>query len=82
LKNEPRHVEAHYNLANLYFDAGDLQLAKLHYESAADSRLLFSRFITIWRWFTTNWTISMAPARLSTGTRNCAPRGPRDAGYR
>ena len=25
LKNDPRHVEAHYNLANLYYDAGDLQ---------------------------------------------------------
>ena len=36
LKNEPRHVEAHYNLANLYFDAGDLQLAKLHYVSAGE----------------------------------------------
>ena len=35
LKNDPRHVEAHYNLANLYYDAGDLQLAKLHYEAAA-----------------------------------------------
>ena len=36
LKNEPRHVEAHYDLANLYFDAGDLKLARLHYESAAE----------------------------------------------
>lgn len=42
LKNEPRHVEAHYNLANLYFDACDLQLAKLHYESAAELEPAFS----------------------------------------
>ena len=42
LKNEPRHVEAHYNLANLYFDAGDLQLAKLHYETAAELEPSFS----------------------------------------
>jgi tetratricopeptide (TPR) repeat protein len=35
LKHDPRHVEAHYNLGNLYFDAGDLRLAKLHYETAA-----------------------------------------------
>jgi tetratricopeptide (TPR) repeat protein len=35
LKQDPRHLEAHYNLANLYYDAGDLQLAKLHYEAAA-----------------------------------------------
>src|SRR5262245_11054810 len=32
LRNEPRHVEAHFNLANLYFDSGDLRLARLHYE--------------------------------------------------
>jgi tetratricopeptide (TPR) repeat protein len=42
LKNEPRHVEAHYNLANLYFDASDLQLAKLHYETAAELEPGFS----------------------------------------
>jgi len=42
LKNDPRHVEAHYNLANLYFDAGDLQLAKLHYETAAELEPSFS----------------------------------------
>jgi tetratricopeptide (TPR) repeat protein len=42
LKNDPRHVETHYNLANLYFDAGDLQLAKLHYESAAELEPSFS----------------------------------------
>ena len=42
LKNEPRHVESHYDLANLYFDAGDLQLAKLHYESAAELEPSFS----------------------------------------
>ena len=42
LKNDPRHVEAHYNLANLYYDAGDLQLAKLHYEMAAQIEPGFS----------------------------------------
>ena len=42
LKNDPRHVEAHYNLANLYFDASDLQLAKLHYETAAELEPGFS----------------------------------------
>lgn len=31
LQNEPRHFEAHYNLANLYAEAGDYALAKLHY---------------------------------------------------
>jgi tetratricopeptide (TPR) repeat protein len=42
LKNDPRHVEAHYNLANLYYDAGNLQLAKLHYEAAAQVEPGFS----------------------------------------
>ncbi len=36
LKYEPRHLEAHYNLANLYFEQNDFRLAKLHYEIAAD----------------------------------------------
>ena len=35
LKHEPRHVEAHYNLGNLYYDAGQFPLARLHYEAAA-----------------------------------------------
>ncbi len=36
LKFEPRHLEAHYNLANLYFEQNDYRVAKLHYEIAAD----------------------------------------------
>src|SRR5204863_8232106 len=36
LKNDPRHVEARYNLANLYYDAGDFPLARLHYEAAIE----------------------------------------------
>jgi len=32
LKLEPRHFEAHYNLANLYAEVGDLELAKFHYQ--------------------------------------------------
>jgi len=35
LKYEPRHLEAHYNLANLYFEQNDFRLAKLHYEIAS-----------------------------------------------
>ena len=42
LKHDPRHVEAHYNLANLYFDAGDFPLARLHYEAAAQIEPNFS----------------------------------------
>jgi tetratricopeptide (TPR) repeat protein len=34
LKHEPRHAEAHYNLANLYFDMDDYRLARMHYEMA------------------------------------------------
>jgi Flp pilus assembly protein TadD len=32
LKHDPRHTEAHFNLGNLYFDANDLRLARMHYE--------------------------------------------------
>ncbi len=35
LKHEPRHFEAHYNLANLYLEVENLALAKVHYEVAA-----------------------------------------------
>jgi tetratricopeptide (TPR) repeat protein len=42
LKNDPRHVEAHYNLANLYYDAGDFPLALLHYEAAIQIEPNFS----------------------------------------
>src|SRR5438874_988149 len=37
-----RHVEAHYNLANLYYDAGDFPLARLHYEAATQIEPNFS----------------------------------------
>jgi tetratricopeptide (TPR) repeat protein len=30
LKEDPRHFEAHYNLANLYAEIGNLPLAKIH----------------------------------------------------
>jgi len=32
LKENPRHFEAHYNLANLYAEVGNLALAKVHYQ--------------------------------------------------
>jgi tetratricopeptide (TPR) repeat protein len=31
LKSDPRHFEAHYNLANLYAEVGNYTLAKFHY---------------------------------------------------
>jgi tetratricopeptide (TPR) repeat protein len=36
LKLDPRHLESHYNLGNLYFEVGDLRLAKAHYEMATE----------------------------------------------
>lgn len=32
LKEDPRHYESHYNLANVYAEVGNLLLAKLHYQ--------------------------------------------------
>lgn len=36
LKLDPRHYEAHYNLANLYAEVGDHGLAKVHYTVAIE----------------------------------------------
>lgn len=36
LKHDPRHSEAHYNLANLYFEVNDFRLAQIHYEMTAE----------------------------------------------
>ena len=35
LRYDPRHFEAHFNLAHLYFEEGDARLARLHYELSA-----------------------------------------------
>jgi len=35
LRHDPRHFEAHFNLAHLYFEEGDVRLARLHYELSA-----------------------------------------------
>ena len=34
LKENPRHYEAHYNLANVYSESGSLDMAKIHFEIA------------------------------------------------
>jgi Flp pilus assembly protein TadD len=36
LEKDPRHFESHYNLGNLYFEAGDFRLARMHYEIASE----------------------------------------------
>jgi tetratricopeptide (TPR) repeat protein len=36
LKQNPRHLEAHYNLGNMYFEVSELRLAQVHYEMAAE----------------------------------------------
>ena len=36
LKHDPRHFEGHYNLGNVYLDAGQYKLAQLHYEVARE----------------------------------------------
>jgi len=38
LKVDPRHLESHYNLGNLYFEAGDFKLAKIHFVMAIEIR--------------------------------------------
>ena len=41
LKEEPRHFEAHYNLANLYAEVGNFLLAKVHYEISIEMEPAF-----------------------------------------
>jgi len=41
LKNEPRHFEAHYNLANVFSDVGNLPLAKVHYQISIEMEPAF-----------------------------------------
>jgi tetratricopeptide (TPR) repeat protein len=36
LASDPRHAESHYNIGNLYFEFGDLKLARMHYEKAIE----------------------------------------------
>ena len=36
LSLDPRHLEAHYNLANMYFDAGNFELAIVHFQVATE----------------------------------------------
>ncbi len=36
LKEDPRHFEAHYNLANMYAEVGNIPLAKLHYQMSIE----------------------------------------------
>jgi len=42
LKEDPRHFEAHYNLANQYAEIGNLPLAKLHYQMSIEIEPTFS----------------------------------------
>jgi len=42
LKHNPRHLEAHYNLGNMYFELNDLRLAQAHYEMATELDPSFS----------------------------------------
>lgn len=42
LKHDPRHFEAHYNLANIYSEAGNYELAKLHYKVSIELQPEFS----------------------------------------
>lgn len=42
LSHEPRHYEAHYNLANLYAEVGNYALAKTHYAMASEIEPGFS----------------------------------------
>ncbi len=42
LAADPRHLEGHYNLANMYYDAGNYYLAATHYEVALEMEQAFA----------------------------------------
>lgn len=42
LEHDPRHFESQYNLGNLYLEEGDLRLARMHYELAAEIESAFA----------------------------------------
>jgi tetratricopeptide (TPR) repeat protein len=42
LEQDPRHLESHYNLGNLYFEEANLRLARMHYALAAELNPAFS----------------------------------------
>ena len=42
LEYDSRHIEAHFNLGNLYFDEDNLRLARMHYELVAEIDPTFS----------------------------------------
>lgn len=42
LKADPRHFESHYNLANLFSDVGNIELAKVHYQMSVTINPEFS----------------------------------------
>ena len=57
LSLQPRHLEAHYNLANVYFDANNYDLAIVHYEVAVEIDPEFSD-----AWF--NLTIAFIATKM------------------
>ena len=48
LKIDPRHFEAHYNLANLYGEIGNFPLAKAHYEISIQLEPVFPTATSTW----------------------------------
>lgn len=74
LETDPRHFEAHYNIANLYFETGDLRLATFHYEIAAEIRPTDAKlFFNLALLHTVNEDFRAAIAAL-TNYRDLAPQ--------
>lgn len=70
LQIDPRHFEAHYNLANLYAEVGNYALAKLHYRVSIEVQPDFPNSYFTWAWFSP-WRRSIVmPSRVwfSTGS--------------
>ena len=73
LKSDPRHVEAHYNLGNLYYDAGDLGLAHCTTKRPRRLNRAFLSFTSISPSSITSWATVRQPQPRSRGTCNSSP---------
>jgi len=80
LKYDPRHLEAHYNLANLYFELNDFRLAQLHYEMAAEVEPTFANaFFNLGLVQSINQELGPAIATLTRYQELASPEDARNA---
>jgi tetratricopeptide (TPR) repeat protein len=80
LKHDPRHLEAHYNLANLYFELNDFRLAQVHYEMTREIDPTFANvYFNLALVQASNKELAAAIATLTTYQQLVSPEDARHA---